>query len=94
MMILRIINAALFFSLANHTFTVVEIDAVYTKPFCTEARLQTFWFVQTKFREDTSLLQGASNKTPAAIFQYKGIMNDIKGNLNLYNLYVAFNFLI
>ncbi|THG16109.1 laccase-1-like [Camellia sinensis] len=38
---LRIINAALndelFFAVANHTLTVVEIDAVYTKPFTTTA---------------------------------------------------------
>ncbi|XP_031259360.1 laccase-1 [Pistacia vera] len=38
---LRIINAALndelFFAVAKHTFTVVEIDAVYTKPFTTPA---------------------------------------------------------
>ncbi|XP_057951034.1 laccase-1 [Malania oleifera] len=38
---LRIINAALnqelFFAIANHTLTVVEIDAVYTKPFSTDA---------------------------------------------------------
>ncbi|KAM1398386.1 hypothetical protein ACFX2I_015844 [Malus domestica] len=37
----RIINAALndelFFAVANHTLTVVEIDAVYTKPFTTSA---------------------------------------------------------
>ncbi|KAL2478909.1 Laccase-1 [Forsythia ovata] len=39
--LLRIINAALndelFFAVANHTLTVVEIDAVYTKPFTTSA---------------------------------------------------------
>ncbi|KAK4350053.1 hypothetical protein RND71_029366 [Anisodus tanguticus] len=39
--LLRIINAALndelFFAVANHTLTVVEIDAVYTKPFKTKA---------------------------------------------------------
>ncbi|KAK9925770.1 hypothetical protein M0R45_023035 [Rubus argutus] len=38
---LRIINAALndelFFAVVNHTLTVVEIDAVYTKPFKTKA---------------------------------------------------------
>ncbi|KAK7844327.1 laccase-1 [Quercus suber] len=37
----RIINAALndelFFAIANHTLTVVEADAVYTKPFTTRA---------------------------------------------------------
>nr|QCZ35183.1 laccase 16 [Salvia miltiorrhiza] len=39
--LLRIINAALndelFFAVANHTLTVVEIDGVYTKPFATPA---------------------------------------------------------
>ncbi|CAA2999149.1 laccase-1 [Olea europaea subsp. europaea] len=39
--LLRIINAALndelFFAVANHTLTVVEIDSVYTKPFTTSA---------------------------------------------------------
>ncbi|KAG9137152.1 hypothetical protein Leryth_011974 [Lithospermum erythrorhizon] len=39
--LLRIINAALrnelFFAVANHTFTVVEIDATYTKSFTTTA---------------------------------------------------------
>ncbi|KAM7479657.1 hypothetical protein LguiA_027870 [Lonicera macranthoides] len=42
---LRIINAALndelFFTVANHTLTVVEIDAVYTKPFTTTAIMIT-----------------------------------------------------
>ncbi|TYI45444.1 hypothetical protein E1A91_D13G036900v1 [Gossypium mustelinum] len=41
--LLRIINAALndevFFSVAGHNMTVVEIDAVYTKPFTTQAIL-------------------------------------------------------
>ncbi|KAF8399003.1 hypothetical protein HHK36_014870 [Tetracentron sinense] len=39
--LLRLINAALndelFFGVANHTLTVVEIDALYTKPFTTTA---------------------------------------------------------
>ncbi|XP_049393373.1 LOW QUALITY PROTEIN: laccase-1 [Solanum stenotomum] len=43
--LLRIINAALndelFFAVANHTLTVVEIDAVYTKPFTTKAIMIT-----------------------------------------------------
>ncbi|RDY09705.1 Laccase-2, partial [Mucuna pruriens] len=38
--LLRLINAALndelFFSIANHTLTIVEADAVYTKPFDTD----------------------------------------------------------
>lgn len=42
---LRIINAALndelFFTVAYHTLTVVEIDAVYTKPFTTTAIMIT-----------------------------------------------------
>ncbi|KAI8025486.1 Laccase-2 [Camellia lanceoleosa] len=41
--LIRIINAALndelFFAIAGHTMTVVEIDAVYTKPFTTQAML-------------------------------------------------------
>lgn len=43
--LLRIINAVLndelFFAVANHTLTVVEIDAVYTKPFTTKAIMVT-----------------------------------------------------
>ncbi|KAF8404182.1 hypothetical protein HHK36_009063 [Tetracentron sinense] len=43
--LLRLINAALndelFFSIANHTFTVVEADAVYVKPFHTDTLLIT-----------------------------------------------------
>lgn len=43
--LLRLINAALnnelFFSIANHTLTIVEADAVYTKPFKTNTVLIT-----------------------------------------------------
>ncbi|KAF6137825.1 hypothetical protein GIB67_040533 [Kingdonia uniflora] len=43
--LLRLINAALndelFFSIANHTFTVVDADAVYVKPFNTKTILIT-----------------------------------------------------
>ncbi|GMY14514.1 laccase-17 [Fagus crenata] len=43
--LLRLINAALndelFFSIANHTITVVEVDAVYVKPFDTKIILIT-----------------------------------------------------
>ncbi|KAA8518922.1 hypothetical protein F0562_016304 [Nyssa sinensis] len=43
--LLRLINAALndelFFSIANHTLTVVEADAIYVKPFETETILIT-----------------------------------------------------
>ncbi|KAL3826017.1 hypothetical protein ACJIZ3_022046 [Penstemon smallii] len=43
--LLRVINAALndelFFSIANHTLTVVDVDAIYIKPFETETILIT-----------------------------------------------------
>ncbi|XP_078174670.1 laccase-4-like [Carex rostrata] len=43
--LLRIINAALndelFFSIANHSLTIVEVDAFYVKPFATETILIT-----------------------------------------------------
>lgn len=43
--LLRFINAALndelFFSIANHTLTVVEVDAIYVKPFNTDTILIT-----------------------------------------------------
>ncbi|KAB2047130.1 hypothetical protein ES319_A13G024800v1 [Gossypium barbadense] len=43
--LLRLVNAALndelFFSIANHTLTVVDVDAVYVKPFETETLLIT-----------------------------------------------------
>ncbi|KAK0604543.1 hypothetical protein LWI29_016684 [Acer saccharum] len=43
--LLRLINAALndelFFSIANHTLTIVDVDAVYVKPFETETLLIT-----------------------------------------------------
>ncbi|KAJ8567533.1 hypothetical protein K7X08_019741 [Anisodus acutangulus] len=88
---LRIVNAALndelFFALANHTFTVVEIDAVYTKPFTTEAILiapgQTTnvlvranqapgrYFMAARAFMDAPI--SVDNKTATAIFQYKGI---------------------
>jgi laccase len=42
---LRLINAALndelFFSIANHSVTIVDVDAVYVKPFDTETLLIT-----------------------------------------------------
>ncbi|PKU72796.1 laccase-10 [Dendrobium catenatum] len=43
--LLRLINAALndelFFSIANHSLTVVEVDAIYVKPFTTKTLLIT-----------------------------------------------------
>ena len=89
--LLRIINAALndelFFSIANHTLTVVEADASYTKPFDTDTLLiapgqTTNVLLKTKphFPNATYLMaarpyfvgRGAiDNSTTAGILQYK-----------------------
>lgn len=89
--LLRIINAALndelFFAIAGHSMTVVEIDAVYCKPFTTEALLiapgQTTnvliqanqspgrYFMATRPFMDAPVL--VDNKTATAILQYKGV---------------------
>lgn len=89
--LLRIINAALndelFFAIAGHSMTVVEIDSVYCKPFTTEALLiapgQTTnvliqanqspgrYFMATRPFMDAPVL--VDNKTATAILQYKGV---------------------
>ncbi|XP_022143936.1 laccase-11 [Momordica charantia] len=89
--LLRIINAALndelFFAIAGHTLTVVETDAVYTKPFTTSAILiapgQTTnvlvnadqapgrYFMAARPFMDAPI--PVDNKTVTAILQYKGI---------------------
>ncbi|KAH7675076.1 Laccase protein [Dioscorea alata] len=89
--LLRIINAALndelFFAIAGHSMTVVEIDAVYCKPFTTEALLITpgqttnvlvqanqspgRYFMATRPFMDAPVL--VDNKTATAILQYKGV---------------------
>ncbi|CAN1135509.1 LAC11 [Linum perenne] len=93
--LLRIVNAALndelFFAVAGHTMTVVEIDAVYTKPFTTRTILiapeQTTnvlvradqvpdrYFMAAKPFMDAPV--PVDNKTVTAILQYKGISNTI-----------------
>ncbi|KAJ6896447.1 hypothetical protein NC651_022603 [Populus alba x Populus x berolinensis] len=93
--LLRIINAALndelFFAIAGHNMTVVEIDAVYTKPFTTQAILiapgQTTnvlvqatqtpnrYFMAARPFMDAPL--SIDNKTATAILQYKGIPNTV-----------------
>ncbi|KAG4164711.1 hypothetical protein ERO13_A13G033650v2 [Gossypium hirsutum] len=93
--LLRIINAALndelFFAVAGHNMTVVEIDAVYTKPFTTQAILiapgQTTnvlvqanqapgrYFMAARPFMDAPLT--VDNKTATAILQYKGIPNTV-----------------
>ncbi|XP_052196806.1 laccase-11-like [Diospyros lotus] len=89
--LLRIINAALndelFFAIAGHNMTVVEIDAVYTKPFTTRALLigpgQTTnvlvqanqapsrYFMAARPFMDVPI--AIDNKTATAILHYKGI---------------------
>ncbi|KAI7998217.1 Laccase-17 [Camellia lanceoleosa] len=88
--LLRLINAALndelFFSIANHTLTVVEADAIYTKPFKTNIVLitpgqTTNVLLKTKHQHPkTSFLISArpyatgpapfDNTTTAAILEY------------------------
>ncbi|TKY66117.1 Laccase-17 protein [Spatholobus suberectus] len=63
--LLRLINAALndelFFSIANHTLTVVEADAVYVKPFRTNIVLITPG-------QTTNVLLKTKSKAPDATF--------------------------
>lgn len=93
--LLRIINAALndelFFAIAGHTMTVVEVDAVYTKPFETNTILiapgQTTnvlikanqtpgrYFIAARPFQDAPI--PVDNRTVTAILQYKGIPNTI-----------------
>ncbi|XP_073296715.1 laccase-11-like [Primulina huaijiensis] len=93
--LLRLINAALndelFFGIAGHSMTVVEIDAVYTKPFSTQSLLiapgQTTnvlvradqipgrYFIAARPFMDAPI--AVDNKTATAILQYKGIPNSI-----------------
>ncbi|KAJ4847844.1 Laccase-11 [Turnera subulata] len=97
--LLRVINAALndalFFAIARHNLTVVEIDAVYTKPFTTNAILiapgQTTnvlvkadqtpgrYFVAARPFMDGPV--PVDNKTATAILQYKGIPNTVLPSL-------------
>ncbi|KAJ0985876.1 hypothetical protein J5N97_004232 [Dioscorea zingiberensis] len=89
--LLRIINAALndelFFTVAGHNMTVVEIDAVYCKPFTTDAILITpgqttnvllqanqapgRYFIAARSFMDAPV--PVDNKTATAILQYKGV---------------------
>ncbi|KVI08854.1 Cupredoxin [Cynara cardunculus var. scolymus] len=97
--LLRIANAALndelFFAVAGHNMTVVEIDAVYTKPFTTSAILiapgQTTnvlvyanrapgrYFMAVRPFQDVPI--PVDNKTATAIFQYKGIPETVLPSL-------------
>ncbi|KAM0055113.1 putative laccase [Helianthus debilis subsp. tardiflorus] len=93
--LLRIVNAALndelFFAIAGHNMTVVEIDAVYTKPFTTNAILiapgQTTnvivsanqapgrYFMAVRPFQDVPI--PVDNKTATAILQYKNVPTTI-----------------
>ncbi|PSS21405.1 Laccase-11 like [Actinidia chinensis var. chinensis] len=93
--LLRIINAALndqlFFAIANHNMTVVEIDAVYTKPFTTQALFigpgQTTNVLVSANQAPGRYFMAArpfldvpipiDNKTATAILQYKSIPNTV-----------------
>ncbi|KAL4388508.1 hypothetical protein GQ457_09G010160 [Hibiscus cannabinus] len=93
--LLRIVNAALndelFFAIASHNMTVVEVDAVYTKPFVTQAILiapgQTTNVLVRADRSPGRYFMAArpfmdaplpvDNKTATGIFQYKGIPNTV-----------------
>ncbi|TYI05752.1 hypothetical protein ES332_A10G111500v1 [Gossypium tomentosum] len=93
--LLRIINAALndelFFAIASHNMTVVEVDAVYTKPFVTQAILiapgqTTNVLIQANQSPGRYFLAArpfmdapipVDNKTATGIFQYNGIPNTV-----------------
>ena len=93
--LLRIINSALndelFFAIAGHSMTVVEVDAVYTKPFTTQAiliapgqttnvlvqanQIPSRYFMATRPFIDVPL--AIDSKMATAILQYKGIPNTV-----------------
>lgn len=97
--LLRIINAALndelFFAIAGHDMTVVEIDAVYTKPFTTQALLiapgQTTnvlvqanqapsrYFMAARPFMDAPL--PVDKQMATGILQYKGVPNTVLPSL-------------
>nr|GMC69345.1 laccase-17-like [Ipomoea batatas] len=99
---LRLINAAmndeLFFSIANHTLTIVEADATYIKPFETDVVLitpgqTTNVLLKTKpFHPNASFLMEArpyftgqgtfDNSTVAAILQYQHPPPPPSNNIN------------
>ncbi|CAN6442827.1 unnamed protein product [Victoria cruziana] len=92
---LRIVNAALnddlFFNIAGHNMTVVEIDAAYCKPFTAQALLLTpgqttnvlvhaaqapgRYFMAAKPFQDAAI--PIDNRTATGILQYKGVSTTI-----------------
>ncbi|XP_057955663.1 laccase-17-like isoform X1 [Malania oleifera] len=104
--LLRLINAALndelFFSIANHTLSVVEADAIYTKPFETETLLITpgqttnvLLKAQPHFSKATFLMtarpyatgQGTfDNSTVAGILEYESPPNSPHSSISIKKL--------
>lgn len=101
---LRLINAALndemFFSIANHTLTVVEADAIYTKPFKTDVVFitpgqTTNVLLKTKpYYPNATFLMAAQpyfsglgtfdNSTVAGILEYESPLHTSSININLF----------
>ncbi|KAB2618076.1 laccase-11-like [Pyrus ussuriensis x Pyrus communis] len=86
--LLRIINAALndelFFGIAGQNLIVVEVDAVYTKPFTTQAILIALGQttnVLVKANQAPGRYFPVDNKTATAILQYRGVLNTILPSL-------------
>ncbi|XP_042479073.1 laccase-17-like [Macadamia integrifolia] len=104
--LLRLINAALndelFFSIANHTMTIVEADAVYVKPFRTNTLLITpgqttnvLLKAKPHFPKATYLMEARpyftgqgtfDNTTTASILEYKHPLNSSMSTTNIKNL--------
>ncbi|KAA3454061.1 laccase-17-like [Gossypium australe] len=101
--LLRLVNAALndelFFSIANHTLTVVDVDAVYVKPFETETLLitpgqTTNVILKTKpgypnatfFMTARPYVTGQGtfgNSTVAGILEYESPLNSLHSSIML-----------
>nr|AAK37829.1 laccase [Pinus taeda] len=89
--IIKALNQEVFFGVANHHLTVVEVDAVYTKPFetkaivsapgqTTNALLHTDkkagrYFMAARVFMDAPI--AVDNKTATAILQYTGSSNSL-----------------
>lgn len=98
--LLRVVNAAvndeLFFSIAGHTMTVVEVDATYTKPFATPTihlspgqttnvlvradQRPGRYFMAVKPFNDVPV--PGDNKTATAILQYAGVPTSVVPSLS------------
>ncbi|XP_039042033.1 laccase-17-like [Hibiscus syriacus] len=104
--LLRLINAALnddlFFSIANHTLSVVDVDAVYVKPFETETLLiapgqTTNVILKTKPKYPNATFfmtarpyvtgQGTfDNSTVAGILEYESPPDSLHSSISIRNL--------